>query len=195
VRPSGKERAASKGITQSNRCQFARVPAYGLGNLPQDGSPFEWMNVSPKLKPVLSGRDDRSDIRHATIGDFTEALTSARTLEGDVAPGFRFVPSTVVVQSSIRRWCLTARVRAGSNAILLRAGMLHGLVHVSSFRSCLDIRVRKEVLEPRVPGHNSCSAFSTSPARSPMTTQGAIVFPVVTRGRIDPSAIRRLSTP
>jgi hypothetical protein len=61
------------------------------------------MNVSPKPEPSLSGRDDRSDIRHVTIGDFTEALTSAGTLDGDVAPGFRFVPSTVIVQSSIRR--------------------------------------------------------------------------------------------
>ena len=34
-----------------------------------------------------------------------------------------------------------------------------------------------------------------SAARSPTITQGAIVFPVVTRGRIDPSATRRLSIP
>jgi hypothetical protein len=61
------------------------------------------MNVSPKPKRSLSGRDDRRDIRHVTIGDFTEALTSARTLDSDVAPGFRFVPSSVIVQSSIRR--------------------------------------------------------------------------------------------
>jgi hypothetical protein len=61
------------------------------------------MNVSPKPKPSLSGRDDRRDIRCVTIGDFTEALTSARALNGDAAPRFRFVPSTVVVQSSICR--------------------------------------------------------------------------------------------
>lgn len=32
-------------------------------------------------------------------------------------------------------------------------------------------------------------------AISPMITQGAIVLPVVTRGRIEPSAMRRLSMP
>jgi hypothetical protein len=37
--------------------------------------------------------------------------------------------------------------------------------------------------------------FSISEARSPMTTQGAIVLPVVTRGIMEPSAIRRLSIP
>ena len=37
--------------------------------------------------------------------------------------------------------------------------------------------------------------FSISAARSPITTHGAIVLPVVTRGIIEPSAIRRLSTP
>jgi hypothetical protein len=44
-------------------------------------------------------------------------------------------------------------------------------------------------------GHMLCLAFSISEARSPMTTQGAIVLPVVTRGMIEPSAIRRLSMP
>jgi hypothetical protein len=84
-------------------CQFACVLAYDLSNLPQHGSPFEWMNVSPKPKPSLSGRHDRRNIRHVTIGDFTEALTSAGTLDSDAVPGFRFVPSTVIVQFSIRR--------------------------------------------------------------------------------------------
>jgi hypothetical protein len=37
--------------------------------------------------------------------------------------------------------------------------------------------------------------FSISAARSPMTTQGAIVLPVVTRGMMEPSAIRRLPIP
>ena len=40
-----------------------------------------------------------------------------------------------------------------------------------------------------------CSALINSDACSPIMTQGAIVLPVVTRGRIEPSAIRRLSTP
>jgi hypothetical protein len=40
-----------------------------------------------------------------------------------------------------------------------------------------------------------CATFSNSPARSPMTTQGAIVLPVVTRGMMEASAIRRLSIP
>ena len=40
--------------------------------------------------------------------------------------------------------------------------------------------------------HNSCSTVRMSAARSPITTQGAIVFPVVTRGMIDASAMRRL---
>ena len=51
-------------------------------------------------------------------------------------------------------------------------------------------------------GHSSAIAFHrlycslrSSAARSPITTQGAMVFPVVTRGMIDPSAIRRLLTP
>jgi len=39
--------------------------------------------------------------------------------------------------------------------------------------------------------------FNISLARSPMITQDAMVFPVVTRGMIDPSATRRyrLHTP
>src|SRR5215468_12453122 len=44
-------------------CQFACVLAYDLSNLPQHGSPFEWMNVSPKPKAPLGGCDDRPDIR------------------------------------------------------------------------------------------------------------------------------------
>src|SRR5262249_14880085 len=44
-------------------------------------------------------------------------------------------------------------------------------------------------------GHNLCSIRSICAARSPMITQGAMVLPVVTRGMIDPSAMRRLSTP
>src|ERR1700687_2235021 len=36
-----------------------------------------------------------------------------------------------------------------------------------------------------------CWALRISAARSPMMTQGAMVFPVVTRGTIDPSAMRR----
>ena len=40
-----------------------------------------------------------------------------------------------------------------------------------------------------------CSAFKISAARSPMITQGAIVLPVVTRGMMEPSAIRRFVIP
>src|SRR5262245_17361010 len=40
-----------------------------------------------------------------------------------------------------------------------------------------------------------CSSRMRAAARSPMITQGAIVLPVVTRGMIDASAIRRLSMP
>src|SRR5262249_38448620 len=40
-----------------------------------------------------------------------------------------------------------------------------------------------------------CSSRMISAARSPTITQGAMVLPVVTRGMIDPSAMRRLSTP
>jgi hypothetical protein len=40
-----------------------------------------------------------------------------------------------------------------------------------------------------------CSAWRISAARSPMITQGAMVFPVVTRGMIEPSAMRRCSVP
>jgi transposase InsO family protein len=43
--------------------------------------------------------------------------------------------------------------------------------------------------------YNPCSAFSISPARSPMTTQGPMVLPVVTRGMIEPSATRSRPTP
>lgn len=39
------------------------------------------------------------------------------------------------------------------------------------------------------------SAFISSAARSPMTTQGAIVFALVILGMMDPSATRRFSTP
>src|SRR5258706_2532328 len=37
--------------------------------------------------------------------------------------------------------------------------------------------------------------FRISPARSPIMTQGAMVLPVVMRGMMEPSAIRRLSMP
>jgi len=40
-----------------------------------------------------------------------------------------------------------------------------------------------------------CRASRTSAARSPMMTHGAIVLPVVTRGIMEPSAIRRFSMP
>src|SRR5262249_35193136 len=40
-----------------------------------------------------------------------------------------------------------------------------------------------------------CAARSISPARSPMMTQGAMVLAVVTRGMMEPSAMRRFSTP
>src|SRR6202022_1782412 len=43
--------------------------------------------------------------------------------------------------------------------------------------------------------HSVCRALRISAARSPMMTQGAMVFPVVMRGMIDPSAIRRCSIP
>jgi invasion protein IalB len=43
--------------------------------------------------------------------------------------------------------------------------------------------------------HNPCSVLIASAARSPMTTQGAMVFPVVMRGMIEASATRRCSTP
>ena len=76
---------------------------------------------------------------------------------------------------------LAAAVRGSIPVPLLPGILRYELVHISSFRSCQD--------------HNLCWAFSISPARSPMMTQGAIVLPDVTRGRIDPSAIRRLSIP
>jgi hypothetical protein len=37
-------------------------------------------------------------------------------------------------------------------------------------------------------GRQACFSLRNSAAFSPMTTQGAIVFPVVTRGMIEPSA-------
>jgi hypothetical protein len=40
-----------------------------------------------------------------------------------------------------------------------------------------------------------CEIFSISATRSPMMTQGAMVLPVVTRGMIEPSAMRRFSIP
>src|SRR6202795_3925792 len=40
-----------------------------------------------------------------------------------------------------------------------------------------------------------CSAWRISAARSPTMTQGAMVFPVVTRGMIEASAMRRCSVP
>jgi hypothetical protein len=39
------------------------------------------------------------------------------------------------------------------------------------------------------------SAWIIGAARSPMITHGAMVLPVVMRGMIEPSAIRRRSTP
>jgi hypothetical protein len=44
-------------------------------------------------------------------------------------------------------------------------------------------------------GHTRCLTLRISPARSPIMMQGAIVLPVVTRGIMEPSAIRRLSIP
>jgi hypothetical protein len=43
--------------------------------------------------------------------------------------------------------------------------------------------------------YSLCSIRRISAARSPMMTQGAIVLPVVTRGMMDPSAIRRFAIP
>jgi hypothetical protein len=43
--------------------------------------------------------------------------------------------------------------------------------------------------------HKPWAEISISAARSPMTTQGAMVLLAVTRGMIDPSAIRTLSMP
>jgi hypothetical protein len=43
--------------------------------------------------------------------------------------------------------------------------------------------------------YNVLACCRRAAACSPITTQGAIVLPVVTRGRIDASAIRRPSTP
>jgi FtsP/CotA-like multicopper oxidase with cupredoxin domain len=42
---------------------------------------------------------------------------------------------------------------------------------------------------------NLCSFRKASAARSPIMTQGAMVLPVVTRGMMDPSAIRSFSIP
>jgi hypothetical protein len=42
---------------------------------------------------------------------------------------------------------------------------------------------------------NLCSFRKASAARSPMMMQGAMVLPVVTRGMIEPSAMRRFSIP
>ncbi len=44
-------------------------------------------------------------------------------------------------------------------------------------------------------GYIRCCAFSSAAARSPITTHGAIVFPVVILGMIEPSATRRPSMP
>ena len=43
--------------------------------------------------------------------------------------------------------------------------------------------------------YNACFPLRNSATFSPMITQGAIVFPVVTRGMIEPSAMRKLSMP
>jgi hypothetical protein len=59
-----------------------------------------------------------------------------------------------------------------------------------SERSMSEVEMR-----PGKKGHTLCLAFRISPARSPIMTQGAIVLPVVTRGIMEPSAIRRLSMP
>ena len=83
------------------------------------------MNVPPYLKAFFSGCDDRRYIHRVTIGDLTEALARARTLDGDVAPGFRFVPATVVEQSSINRKCRMTKVRAGSIPALVLTGILY----------------------------------------------------------------------
>jgi hypothetical protein len=45
------------------------------------------------------------------------------------------------------------------------------------------------------PYPNLCSFRKASAARSPMMMQGAMVLPVVTRGMIEPSAMRRFSIP
>ena len=43
--------------------------------------------------------------------------------------------------------------------------------------------------------YSLCSSRRISAARSPMMMQGAMVLPVVTRGMIEPSAMRRFSIP
>jgi hypothetical protein len=83
------------------------------------------MNVTPHPKARLGGCNDRRNIGRVTVGDLTKALTSPRTLDREVAPGFRFVPSAVVVQPSISWQCRATKVRAGSIPIPLLAWLLY----------------------------------------------------------------------
>jgi hypothetical protein len=56
-------------------------------------------------------------------------------------------------------------------------------------------QTRVAYYKPDFRDHILYLAFNISPARSPMMTQGAIVLPAVTRGMMEPSAMRRLSIP
>ena len=86
----------------------------------------------------------------------------------------------------------------GRNADLCRHFQRHApqqTACLSEGANALSVEVRRREVPPCRPGHTRCLTFRISPARSPIMMQGAIVLPVVTRGIMEPSAIRRLSIP
>lgn len=75
-----------------------------------------------------------------------------------------------------------------------------GVLHVLSLRqpwlaSCNSLCLAKRRLEAIPNLYKPWLLRIIAAARSPMMTQGAIVFPVVTLGMTEPSAMRNRSTP
>src|SRR5215470_13884457 len=78
------------------------------------------------------------------------------------------------------------------NALFTRHLLRHFMERRDRRVGRLDIQRRSD---PETDVSIWCSPHMISAARSPTITQGAMVLPVVTRGMIDASAMRRLSMP
>src|SRR4029077_6418494 len=94
--------------------------------------------------------------------------------------------SLFVANSFIVCYCESAGI-VGNLFVLVIC--LYAPQHVSA-----SIKAGTRVECARTPD-SLCAERNISLARSPMITQGAMVLPVVTRGMMDPSAIRRFSIP
>jgi hypothetical protein len=99
---------------------------------------------------------------------------------------------------SIQRILLTFRRDCEGCPIVLKASESIWRYPVFAFICCVSIHLEISATVVRSAPEelpNLCSFRKASAARSPMMMQGAMVLPVVTRGMIEPSAMRRFSIP